>query len=100
MHLIEPAHAECMCHWPNRKILMCGLVIFHIASRQLASISVWLENYHLPPPPPEMFGEASINKSGSKIIHASVIHYKRLHFLHSDRCRSKTFSLYYEWDLI
>lgn len=82
---------------------MCGLVIFHFASSflwQLASISVWLENYHLPPPPPEMFGEASINKSGSKIIHASVIHYKRLHFLHSDRCRSKTFSLYYEWDLI
>lgn len=52
---------------------MCGLVIFHIASRQLASISVWLENYHLPPPPKCLGRLQSINRAAKLFMRQSFI---------------------------
>lgn len=56
---------------------MCGLVIFHFASSflwQLASISVWLENYHLPPPPPKCLGRLqSINRAAKLFMRQSFI---------------------------
>lgn len=65
---------------------MCGLVIFHFASSfhwQLASISVWLENYHLPP---EMFGEASINQLGSKITSGYIFYIQIVAALKRSAC--------------